>query len=222
VAFGIVLARGSQAATHPVSGFERYAVEIVRGRVADPNYHGAGAGIYMGKGLVLTAAHVAGRPTETNPDTVVVDDRYATASLVKLGSYEGVDVTLLSVDPAAMPPRMRDLPVLSLCVDTPVPGQTVTVVAPGNVRDSVIVPSTVLSPELQKQLPTLIRDVYSTGNSGSGVFDSEIGCLMGIMSRKIESRGWQDENGLRKQVTIGVAKYFVPARTIAEFLGNLL
>jgi len=222
VAIGVIGLGIGFAGAQSTNGFERYAVDIVRGPVVSPQYRASGAGIYMGKGLVLTAAHVAGRPTEMNPDTVVADERYAIATLVKAGSLDGVDVTLLSVDPAALPSRIVKLPPLSLCADKPIPGQTVTVVAPGNVRDSIIVSSDVLPPDLQKKLPTLIRDVYTTGNSGSGVFDPEIGCLMGIMSKKIERTGWRMDNGVRTRFNVGLAKYFVPALTIAEFLDHLL
>jgi hypothetical protein len=52
----------------------------------------------------------------------------------------------------------------------------------------------------------LIADVASTGNSGSGVFDQTRKCLLGIMSRKFVSDGRD------------IAKYFVPANEIREFL----
>ena len=55
-------------------------------------------------------------------------------------------------------------------------------------------------------LTTLIGDVASTENSGSGVFDSIRKCLLGIMSQKFMIGGKD------------VAKYFVPASEIREFI----
>ena len=41
---------------------------------------------------------------------------------------------------------------------------------------------------VQKRFSTVISDVATTGNSGSGVFDAGQKCLLGIMSRKITAR----------------------------------
>lgn len=62
----------------------------------------------------------------------------------------------------------------------------------------------------------MIRDVANTGDSGSGVFDAQLRCLLGIMSRKI-SVARRDAVGSRQGVK-DIAKYFVPAATIAAFL----
>ena len=59
----------------------------------------------------------------------------------------------------------------------------------------------------------VIKDVATTGNSGSGVFDAGGKCLLGIMSRKILIR----PNGADGE-TRDIAKYFVPAATIAAFI----
>ena len=57
----------------------------------------------------------------------------------------------------------------------------------------------------------MIRDVATTGNSGSGVFDAGQKCLLGIMSRKITVR-------LNTAHEKDIAKYFVPASTIRAFI----
>jgi hypothetical protein len=57
---------------------------------------------------------------------------------------------------------------------------------------------------------SLISDVASTGNSGSGVFDPQRKCLLGIISRKFSTDSLQ---GLKD-----IAKYFVPANEIRDFL----
>jgi hypothetical protein len=57
---------------------------------------------------------------------------------------------------------------------------------------------------------SLIGDVATTGNSGSGVFDPNRKCLLGIMSRKFTSHtAGRDKD---------VAKYFVPAAVIRDFM----
>jgi hypothetical protein len=58
----------------------------------------------------------------------------------------------------------------------------------------------------------VISDVATTGNSGSGVFDAGQKCLLGIMSRKIQTRAAAESEPK------DIAKYFVPASTIAEFI----
>jgi hypothetical protein len=63
-----------------------------------------------------------------------------------------------------------------------------------------------LPAKYQKRFSTVIRDVATTGNSGSGEK-----CLLGIMSRKITVRpNTPDEKD--------IAKYFVPASTIRAFI----
>jgi hypothetical protein len=68
-----------------------------------------------------------------------------------------------------------------------------------------------LPANVQKRFSTVIRDVATTGNSGSGVFDAGQKCLLGIMSRKITSKAPEREE-------IDIAKYFVPASAIRAFI----
>jgi hypothetical protein len=63
---------------------------------------------------------------------------------------------------------------------------------------------------------TIISDVARTGNSGSGVFDSTKKCLLGIMSRKITETRTVADSGEKQSYDL--AKYFVPASAIVEFL----
>ena len=51
-----------------------------------------GNGIYVGKGLVLTAAHVVGRSWLTRPKVVVGDQKYPTRT-VKEGAVGGTDLS---------------------------------------------------------------------------------------------------------------------------------
>jgi hypothetical protein len=100
---------------------------------------------------------------------------------------------------------------MPLCERPPMVGTEVLVVIPeGTARSSIMSP-TLLPPNVQKKFTTVIRDVATTGNSGSGVFDARRKCLMGIMSRKIVQN-------LPAGKTTDLAKYFVPASTIGAFI----
>jgi len=63
---------------------------------------------------------------------------------------------------------------------------------------------------LRNKFSTLIGDVATTGNSGSGVFDPNRKCLLGIMSQKITSHMPEGDKD--------IAKYFVPAAAIRDFI----
>jgi hypothetical protein len=72
-----------------------------------------------------------------------------------------------------------------------------------------------LPAKYQKRFSTVIRDVATTGNSGSGVFDAGQKCLLGIMSRKIYVPANSEDPESKE---IDIAKYFVPASTIRAFI----
>ena len=169
--------------------------------------------IYLGKGLFITAAHVVGRAWMTRPKVVIARQEYPTRVL-KEGSFEGTDLTLLSVEESLLPMRLR-LRRNALCKEAPSPGQqVVTVVPEGVVRSHIIAPQQL--PTGVRRFSTVIADVARTGNSGSGVFDAQQKCLLGIMSRKISQSRTRADTG--KSETRDIAKYFVPASEIAAFL----
>jgi hypothetical protein len=176
---------------------------------------GPGYGIYLGGGHFITAAHVVGRAWMTRPKIAISGVEYPT-EVVKEGSFDGTDVTLLSVDPEHLPMRLR-LRKMLLCKTPPLPGQRVVTVVPEKIAHSQILDPRQL-PTNAKRFNTVIADVAQTGNSGSGVFDLKHRCLLGIMSRKISaSRTDERQSKLRD-----IAKYFVPATEIARFLPDNL
>jgi S1-C subfamily serine protease len=187
-----------------------YAVHIHRTPMQS---WGPGFGIYLGKGLFITAAHVVGRAWMTRPKVVIAGQEYPT-STVKEGSFEGTDLTILSIDENLLPMRLR-LRRNSLCKDPPKPGQQVVTVVPEGVARSHIIPPDRI-PAGARKFNTAIADVANTGNSGSGVFDAQRKCLLGIMSRKISQS--RTRPGTGKPETYDIAKYFVPASEIAGFL----
>lgn len=214
VLFGVLVVQvflaGHCSAQNADASLLAYAVNIHR----TPEQSWTGYGIYLGKGLFITAAHVVGRAWLTRPKVVVAGQEYPT-QVVKEGSFEGTDLTLLSVEESLLPLRLRLRRNASICKDPPTPGkQVVSVVPEGTVRSYIIAPARL--PATARRFSTAIADVAQTGNSGSGVFDAQNRCLVGIMSRKISQSRTRADTG--KTETRDIAKYFVPASEIAAFL----
>jgi S1-C subfamily serine protease len=179
-----------------------------------PKQSWPGYGVYLGNGYVLTAAHVVGRARETRP-RVTVDERAYDVDVIKEGTFETIDLTLLRVDPGELPGRLQ-LRKLSLCPNPPAPGEPVVTLIPEGLAASRVLDPRQLPPDIRQRFPTDIADVETTGNSGSGVFDARSGCLMGVISRKIETVR-RDASGPGATRT-AIAKYFVPAAAIRAFL----
>jgi S1-C subfamily serine protease len=188
-----------------------FAVHINR----TPRQPWPGYGVYLGNGLILTAAHVAGDVAQTKPH-VVIAGQDLPARLVKQGSLESVDLTLLSVDGTKLPVslRMRRMP---LCERAPYAGERVVVAVPEGTAPSRILPRRAIPADLRGRFDTAIADVATTGNSGSGVFDAADLCLLGIMSRKISIIRQPLKMGAPPRTT-DIAKYFVPAAAIKAFI----
>jgi len=188
-----------------------YAVNVIQ----DPPQAWTGYGIYLGRGLVITAAHVVGSAARTKP-SVRIAGIDLPAKAIKEGSVERVDLTLLSVDEKQLPIylQMRRMPV---CDKPPWAGEPVIVAIPESTARSHIMSPQLLPFKYRRKFSTVISDVATTGNSGSGVFDAGNKCLLGIMSRKIfVPPNSEDPESKEKDV----AKYFVPASTIRAFIPN--
>jgi S1-C subfamily serine protease len=183
-----------------------YAVNIIR----DPPQEWTGYGIYLGRGLVLTAAHVVGSAAQTKP-SVRIAGLVLPAAAVKEGAFGRIDLTLLKVDEQKLPVSLR-LRRAPLCQRPRWGGQPVIVAIPEGTARSRIMSPQLLPAQYRARFSTFISDVASTGNSGSGVFDGANKCLLGIMSGKITVR--TDPKSEPKDL----AKYFVPAETIAAFI----
>lgn len=192
-------------------GLQAFAVHINH----TPRQPWPGYGVYLGNGLILTAAHVAGNVAQTKPH-VVIAGQDLPAALVKQGSVEGVDLTLLSIDGTKLPVglQMRRIP---LCEHSPYAGETVVVAIPEGTAPSRILPRQAIPADLRARFGTAIADVASTGNSGSGVFDAHDLCLLGIISRKISVTRRPLKIGAPSHTT-DIAKYFVPAAAIKDFI----
>ena len=187
-----------------------YAVDIWHD---PPQSWGPGRGVYLGKGLVLTAAHVVGSVARTKP-SVRIAGMDLPAKAIKEGNFENVNLTLLSIDEQKLPIylQMRRMP---LCEKNPWSGELVIVAIPEETARSRIISPLALPFSVPRKFSTLISDVATSRNSGSGVFDAGNKCLLGIVSRKFFVRPKSgDAEGEEKDI----AKYFVPTSTIRIFI----
>jgi hypothetical protein len=187
-----------------------YAVDIWQD---PPQSWGPGRGVYLGKGLVITAAHVVTPVARTKP-RVHIAGMELPATAIREGDFERVDLTLLSINEQKLPIylQMRRMP---LCENKPWTGEPVIVAIPeGTARSHIMLPS-LLPSQFQKRFSTVIGDVATTGNSGSGVFDAGQKCLLGIMSRKITVSPTSGAHAVEKK---DIGKYFVPASAIRAFI----
>jgi hypothetical protein len=187
-----------------------YAVDIWQD---PPQSWGPGRGVYLGNGLVLTVAHVVGSAARTKP-SVRIAGMDLPAKAIKEGNVERVDLTLLSIDEQKLPIylQMRRMP---LCTQNPWPGEPVIVAVPEETARSHVMSPLSLPFSIPRKFSTLIRDVGTTENSGSGVFDAGNKCLLGIISRKLSVKpNSKDAKSEEKDI----AKYFVPASTIRTFV----
>lgn len=164
----------------------------------------SGSGIYFRMGLVITAAHL----TDEHANMAVhIAGQKIPVTVLRQGAFEDVDLSLLAIAKENMPVNIT-LPEVELCRSPPWPGDPVIVVDAEHATRSHIASPQLLPSSLRNQFASLIADVATTGNSGSGVFDPNRKCLLGIMSRKfLADEGKKD-----------IAKYFVPASEIREFL----
>ena len=177
VVIGLVcLAVGGARAEPTDSWVQEYVVQILWG----PERNFGGSGVYLGKGLVISAAHVVGPQSRT----VGIDGVSLAARLIKGGG-----------DP--------DLSLLSRPAGAPVILGAVRGITRTSIASAMLIP-----PEYRTKFSTLISEAETNGKSGSGVFDAEKKCLLGILSAKIS-------NNIEHK---DIASYFVPASTIQSFV----
>ena len=160
---------------------------------------GAGAGILLGNGLVLTNAHVAGRGRSLQ--VVLADDKNYPAKLV--ASDPVVDLALLEI-----PANGHSAAVLS--EETPHPGEMVFAFGhpwgQRNVLTGGVLSAVTSLHGRQGELPVLRADVQlAPGNSG--------GPLLNAAGEVI---------GLNAMIFGGDQSVAIPAGVIREFLGTAL
>jgi hypothetical protein len=173
-----------------------------------------GYGIYLGQGIVITAAHVVGHwPMFTHP-RVLIAGQDLPAKVIKNGSFEATDLALLSVEETALPMSLR-LRRNPLCNGSPTVGSEVINVIPEETTRARVISPLSIPVQLRKRFDTLID---SEKSSGSGLFDAEHKCHLGIMSGKVQKYHRQFENVRIRGYMDGYAGYFVSAAKIAKFI----
>jgi hypothetical protein len=213
--FGLIAATvltGSAWPQDAVESLKLYAVHIFR----PPKQSWTGYGVYLGNGYVITAAHVAGLSLWSEVRVEIAGQTLAT-KIIKRGQFHNVDLTLLSVDEGPLPVSLR-LRRMTVCKNSPWPGEEVVVATPEGIARSHVISPYLLPLGVAAKFQTAISDVVTTGNSGSGVFDSNIKCLLGIVSGVIRQEQVRQKDGHAVTETRDVAKYFVPSSTIADFI----
>jgi hypothetical protein len=198
---GLVCLAISGSHAEPMDNWvQDYAVQLLRNDEQKP----VGAGVYVGNGLVITAAHVGG----DNTRGVRIDGLNVPARLVKRGSPQ-LDLSLVSMDQTKIPDSLRERR-MTLCQEQPPVGAPVILAAPQGITRTSIASPTLIPPEYRTKFSTLISDGSTDGKSGSGVFDAEKKCLLGILVAKFT-------NNIEHK---DIASYFVPADTIQSFIPN--
>jgi hypothetical protein len=196
----------------PAGSLELYAVNIVK--TVPFRKKVTGYGVYLGQGTVLTAAHVVGRWPFITRLHVLMAGQYFPAEVVKEGSFEKIDLALLSFDQNQLPVSLR-LRRNPLCRAPPRIGMAVVDVIPQSTIPSQVISPLQVPQPLQQKFDTLVD---TPKVSGSGIFDPEQQCLLGIVSAKIEKYAYQRVKGRIIWAPNGFAGYFVSAARIAEFL----
>ena len=204
---------GSPADAHALDGGLRiYAVNVIKTPPFEKPF--IGYGIYLGGGLVITAAHVVGHwPSVTHP-TVRVAGKDVPTQLIKEGSFQRTDLALLSVDETRLPVSLRTRH-NRLCTTMPFVGMEVIDVLPKHKSRARVISPLSIAPNLRDRFNTLID---SPEESGSGIFDAQRRYLLGIMSAKMPKYIYQFRNGAIVAKPNGFAGYFVPASKISAFI----
>jgi hypothetical protein len=212
--FGLIAAAALTGPALPQDAAESlrlYAVHILR----PPKEVWTGYGVYLGNGYVITAAHVAGLSLWTDV-RVDIAGKNLPATVIKRGQFHNVDLTLISVDEQQLPVSLR-LRRMTVCKNSPRPGEEVVVATPEGIARSHVISPLLLPPGAPATFQTAIIDVATTGNSGSGVFDSHVKCLLGIVSGVIKQNQINQEGHAVTQ-TRDIAKFFVPSSAITDFM----
>ena len=170
----------------------------------DGAHFSQGSGVYLGDGLVLTAAHVITVNPADATATVVMDGWRNEARLVASGA-PGLDLALLRIAPETLSLQRRSLKPVEACASGTSPNQPVVVASLGTVSLSKTIGAPIQSNSLNGDWSTILATGYGHGASGGGLFDAQKGCLAGIII--IEA------TGAAIQLT-----EFVPAAKIGMFL----
>lgn len=181
--------------------------------VGDGTHYSQGSGVFLGHGLVLTAAHVVAVDPGNPRVTVLLDGRRLDGQVVRTGQSEKLDLALIRLRDADLSPERREQAMVPVCPANPEPSQPVTVVAMGQAVTSFTIPKGLTSDGHEESWTNLLTTGFKQGNSGGGVFSIRQKCLWGIVN--LELGGTSKTTGKPIDLTA-----FVPAARIAPFLAQ--
>lgn len=174
-----------------------------------------GYGVFLGDGLIVTAAHVIGRAFFLTPPRVLVAGQELPAKVVSAGTAGGVDLAILAVPQETLPISLR-LRRAALCRGPAPAGAKVLVAYPEKIAVSkTISPMLVLRQD--PRFETFIDDVES---SGTGVFDSRTKCLLGIVTEKFPKASAPRTRGPLAPEAFRYAGYLVPSDEIRKMMNE--
>ncbi len=198
---------GAPALAEPPDAALVGALGVQIEKPAGDNVHfSQGSGVYLGGGLVLTAAHVV-TINPQDPKVSIVLDGWRTEAKLMATAPAGVDLALLKVEPGEVSAQRRALKPVQACGLGTAPNQPVVVAALGTVTLSKTVGAPIKSPTLNGDWSDILASGYGHGASGGGVFDAAKGCLAGIIIIEATAPGIE-------------LTQFVPASEIALFLAT--
>ncbi len=201
------------ASDNPNDALRIYGVNVVRTPPFEKRFFGYG--VYLGEGLVLSAAHVVGSlPKLYSPLHILIAGLDLPATILREGSPEHIDLALLSVDQERLPVSLR-LRRNPLCKDVLRVGTNVIVVYPERTARSQIISPRLVPTQYRSKYPTLITEPQG---SGSGVFNAERKCLIGIMSAQVPKYAYQNDSRRISFREDGLAGYFAPAVNGTNFI----
>ena len=173
-----------------------------------------GSGVYLGGGLILTAAHVV-EMDKAHPEVkILFYEQVIVGGEVVLNGRTfspDLDLALIRVEPSALTPRLRDEAPTAVCSTNPGLDSSMLVAAEGKVTSAKTIPSALERRDTASNNTNGWTNILSTGYhhgaSGGGVFDPDKNCLEGVISLELSdpSRG------------IDLTS-FIPASRIGPFL----
>jgi hypothetical protein len=174
-----------------------------------------GYGVFLGDGLIVTAAHVIGRAFFLTPPRVLVAGQDLPAKVISAGTAGNIDLAILAVPQETLPISLR-LRRAALCRGRAPAGARVLVAYPEKIAVSQIVPPRLVLHQAPR-FDTFIDDVES---SGAGVFDSRTKCLLGIVTEKFPKAATPRRRGPLAREAVRYAGYYVPSDEIRKMVNE--
>jgi S1-C subfamily serine protease len=171
-----------------------------------------GQGIYIGGGLVLTAAHVVNYDPAHPGVTIRLDGALVRGEVIFDSLQKDTDLALIKLEASALSAKRRQQAYVAVCARNAAPERKVLVVQELDVKQSVTLDAPLRT--IGKDGTNILMMPVRPGNSGTGVFDQESGCLLGVVL--------QEAGGALDGRRLDDVAIFSPSSSIAPFLEDFL